>query len=286
MTQTDDDDKQARKHEAPFEDHELEEIESRAPARAPVIFETIRRMGDEELQRPTSSLLVSGLLAGVALGLSVLAEGLLRRHLPDTEWRPLVENFGYTIGFLVVILGQLQLFTENTITAVCPVLDAPRPRIFVALLRLWGLVLIANVAGASIFGVLLHITSPMQPEVWTAILDLSRHALDFGWFETMTRAIGAGWLIALLVWVMPNAANSKPVMIIIITYLIALADFSHIVAGTTEAMIVVLAGEIAPGEALVDFMLPAFIGNLLGGSVFFTFLAWAQIRVELAEQRR
>lgn len=276
---------ETRRNDDAFEEHELQEIEARAPARAPVIFETIRRKGDEEMSRPISSLAASGILAGVALGLSVLSRALLRGHLPDTEWRPLVENLGYSIGFLLVILGQLQLFTENTITAVCPVLDAPRPKIILRLARLWIVVFAANVVGAAIFGYILYITQGMQPQVWESIKEISIHALEYDWLETMTRAIGAGWLIAVLVWIMPNSEGSKPLMIIIVTYLIALAEFAHVIAGTTEATVVALATDKSAWQVGTEFILPAFIGNFLGGTVFFTFLTWAQIRAELYERR-
>ncbi|MEZ5876960.1 MAG: formate/nitrite transporter family protein [Tepidamorphaceae bacterium] len=275
--------KESRKNEKPFEEHELEKIEEEAPSRAPVIFETIRRMGDDELSRPAMALAVSGFLAGVAIGLSVFSEALLRTHLPDTPWRPLIENFGYTIGFLVVILGQMQLFTENTITAVCPVLDTPRRSTVFAMLRLWAIVFAMNLVGASLFGLILFLTAGWQPNVWPAIAELSEHALSYGWMETMLRGVGAGWIIALLVWIMPNASASKPLVIILMTYLIALADFSHVVAGTAEAAVVVLTGTESLFEALGGFILPALTGNILGGTVFFTFLAWAQIKTELEQ---
>ena len=272
-----------KKHEDSFDDVELEAIEKKAPISAPAIFETIRREGDSELSRPASALVLSGLVAGLALGFSVLSEALLRNHLPDTDWRPLIENFGYTVGFLLVILGQMQLFTENTITAVCPALDEPSRPVFLRLARLWSLVLVFNLIGAVIFGYILYVSRSYQPEVWAAVLDLSRHATGFGFTETLLRGIGAGWLIAVLVWVMPNADGAKPLMIIIITYLIALADFAHVVAGTTEAAVVVFAGQMSAWDALAGFTFPAMIGNILGGTVFFTVLTWAQIRAELVD---
>ena len=140
------------RHEGSFDARELEAIESRSQISPPAIFETIRREGLEELSRPASALILSAFVAGIALGFSVLTKALLRQHLPDESWRPLVENLGYSVGFLIVILGQLQLFTENTITAVAPAIDAPSRRLFGALLRLWALVLIFNLVGAALFG--------------------------------------------------------------------------------------------------------------------------------------
>lgn len=243
----------------------------------------MRRQGETELARPASALILSGLVAGLAIGFSVLGEGLFRTHLPDAAWRPLVESLGYSIGFLIVILGQMQLFTENTITAVCPALDSPNRIILWRLVRLWALVLVTNIIGASIFGYVLHATGGYQPEVWAAIRDLALHATEPGWTETMLRGIGAGWLIAALVWIMPNADGAKPLMIILITWLIALADFAHVVAGATEASFLVFVGDISSGEAVAGFMVPALIGNILGGTVFFTVVTWGQIKAELAD---
>lgn len=274
-----------KKHEDVLTDNEIDAIERHSPIRAVAIFEVIRRDGEQELDRPPSALALSGLIAGLALGLSVLSEALFRQYLPDAGWRPLVENLGYSVGFLIVILGQMQLFTENTITAVCPVLDTRRLRFLMRLLRLWAIVLAANLVGASLFGLILHATRGYQPETWQAVVELSDHALGFGWVETMLRGVGAGWLIAVLVWTMPNAEEAKPYIIILITYLIALADFSHVVAGTVEAAVVVLAGHVTVADAVTGFVVPSLIGNLLGGTVFFTLLAWAQIRTELLDER-
>lgn len=269
------------KHEDSLTDHEMEAIEDHTPIRAVAIFESIRREGRMALYRPTSALAMSGFVAGLALGLSVLFEGLLRSYLPPADWRPLVENFGYSIGFLIVILGQMQLFTENTIKAVCPVLDDPSPGMVMRLARLWGLVLGTNLAGAAVFGATLWLTQDYQPEVWQAMRDISLHAVDYGWGEIVLRGIGAGWLVAALVWMMPNAGDARALVIIVMTYLIALADFAHVIAGMTEASLLVLSGNLGLVAAVAGFLLPATIGNLLGGAVFFTILTWVQIRTEL-----
>lgn len=273
-----------KKYQEEIEDHELDAIEENAPITAPAIFESIRRQGESELNRPISSLMMSGLIAGLALGFSVLAEGLLRSHLPDTEWRPLVDNLGYSIGFIIVILGQMQLFTENTITAVCPALDDPGPAVLRRLGRLWSVVLIFNLLGAAAFGLVLHASGPYQPDVWDAMVDLSLEATGHGPAETLLRGVGAGWLIAVLVWMRPNSHHSELWLIMLITYLIALADFSHVVAGMTEVTLLVAAGLKPLGGSLTGYVLPALVGNVLGGTVFFTLLAWAQIRAELARE--
>jgi len=261
---------------------DLAAIEEATPISAPVVFELIRREGVEELQRPASALVMSALIAGLALGFSVLGKALFHAHLPDAPWRPLVENLGYSIGFLLVILGQMQLFTENTITAVSPCLVDPRRAVLLRLARLWGLVLVFNLIGAAAFGAALLGFERPNPPLFAALLEISHHALAPGALEILLLGVGAGWLIAALVWMLPNAEGGKAFLIVLVTWLISLAGFSHVIAGTCEAVLLVLAGEVSPARALFGFTLPALAGNILGGTVIFTSLIWAQIRIEHA----
>src|ERR671926_1029021 len=104
-------------------EQELEEVERRSSPRTEVVYEAIREEGEGELKRSSATLAWDGLAAGLSMGFSLVAEGLLRSHLPDAEWRPLVAKLGYPIGFLIIVLGRQQLFTENTLTAVLPFLQ-------------------------------------------------------------------------------------------------------------------------------------------------------------------
>lgn len=123
----------------------------RTAPRAAVIHEAIRAEGASELRRPIRALIWSGLAAGHSIGFSLVANGLLLAHLADTSWRPLVTNLGYSVGFLAVILGRQQLYTENTLTVVLPLLTLRDLPTLIQVLRLWGVVLITNVAGACLF---------------------------------------------------------------------------------------------------------------------------------------
>ena len=108
-------------------DNEVEAVAQRKAGSAKVVHEVIRLQGDEELDRPWVSLLFSAFAAGVAISASIIAEASLSMRLPDSAWRELVIGLGYPVGFVLVILGNLQLFTENTVTAVLP-LSLPIPR--------------------------------------------------------------------------------------------------------------------------------------------------------------
>jgi formate-nitrite transporter family protein len=119
---------------------EQKQVEERLAIGAHVVYETIRREGEEELRRPVAALWWSALAAGLSMGFSFIAEGLLMAHLPDAPWRPLIARAGCCVGFLIVILGQQQLFTETTLTVVLPLLLRKDLSTLLRLLRLWAVV--------------------------------------------------------------------------------------------------------------------------------------------------
>jgi formate/nitrite transporter FocA (FNT family) len=242
-----------------------------------VVYEAILREGKDELTRPWSALAWSGLAAGLSMGFSMVAEGLLTVALPDAPWRPLISKFGYSVGFLIVVLGRQQLFTENTLTPILPFL---RDRKFATLRevgRLWGVVLVANLVGAFLFGAIVSWTHIFAPDTHAAFraIGAGLHEAEFG--TTFTRAVFAGWLIALMVWLLPFAETARVTVIIILTYLIGLGGFNHIIAGSVEAFYQLVQGEVAPGAMLWGFFLPTLLGNILGGLALVTAVNHAQV---------
>ncbi len=260
---------------------DADDIEERLRLRAPIVYHIIKREGEEELARPTSSLWWSGIAAGLCISMSVVAEGLLHQHLPDAPWRPLVENLGYTVGFLIVVLGRLQLFTENTITAVLPLMtDRSRHNLYL-LIRLWTVVFIANMVGTFVFAAAAHYGGIFSPEQVESFREISRHFMMKDASEMALHGIPAGFLIAAMVWMIPSAGHAKFWVVVGMTYLIALGDLSHIVAGSTEAFLLLLNGEIGLWTTIGTFMIPTYFGNVLGGTVLFALLAYVQVKEEL-----
>ncbi|MGR3501840.1 formate/nitrite transporter family protein [Pseudaestuariivita sp.] len=263
--------------------HDIEEreaVEEAAGLSARLVFETIRREGEEELKRPIASLFWSGVAAGLLISFSVLAEAVLRASLPDTSWRHIIENFGYSLGFLLVIVGRMQLFTENTITTVVPVMMNPRGCLG-RTAQLWAVVLFANIVGAFAIASFYAFTPTLPPELKAIFADLSKHATQMGAYTSFVRGIPAGVLIAALVWMMPSADSGRVTLIILFTWLIAAGDFTHIIAGSVEMAYLLVLGELALGPAVFEFFLPVLAGNVVGGTLVFTMLTWAQIRHEV-----
>ena len=259
---------------------EARDAARRSAPSAAVVFEAIRREAVEELSRANPALFWSGLAAGLSMGFSFIAEGLLQAGLPDEPWRPLVSKLGYSVGFLIVILGRQQLFTENTLTPVIHVLRERSSGVLIDALRLWGVVLGANVLGTMVFGTGLYFTDLFSPEQVSALLSVAGHTVGDSFHTTLVSAIFAGWLIALMVWLLPAAETARVAVIIIITYLVGLGGFSHIIAGSAVTFYALAAGATSVVEALGQFFLPTLIGNIIGGVGFVAALNYAQVSPE------
>ncbi|MEO8715291.1 MAG: formate/nitrite transporter family protein [Acetobacteraceae bacterium] len=254
-----------------------------APLRPHVVHEVVREEGEVELRRSAYALAWSGFAAGGSMGFSFLALCLLRSGLPDTPWRRLVEGFGYSLGFVIVILGRQQLFTESTLTAVLPVLTSRTMRSVFATLRLWGIVLGANLFGSLLFAALILPESLFPPAMHGALLDVARASVSESFGPTLLKAILAGWLIALMVWLLPNARSARLWVIILLTYIVSIGQFSHIIAGSSEAFFAVFTGQASAAAYFFHFLIPTLLGNTIGGVTLVALLNHAPVAEELAD---
>jgi len=259
----------ASKPESPEEHHRKEErddeeAEQKSAAGAHIVYKAVLKEGEDELERSVSALAWSGLAAGLSMGFSLVSEGLLRSHLPDAPWRPLITKLGYSMGFLIVILGRQQLFTENAST-------------LLKVMRLWVVVLASNLAGAFLFAGVAGRTQAFTPQARAAFLAIGHEALAHEPGVVLLRGIFAGWLIALMVWLLPVAEVARIWVIIIVTYLVGLAGLAHIIAGSVEAMYVVINGQATWGRYVAGYMLPTLAGNILGGVALVAALNHAQV---------
>lgn len=264
---------------SPLSDREIGEADQRSSPSAKVVHEAIRLEGTEELERPPSSVAWSGLAAGLTMGTSMLGQGLLLAHLPDTPWRPLVAAFGYGAGFVFVTMGRQQLFTETTLTVMLPVLHGTHKA--GAVVRYWSIVFAANILGTLLFAAAATIPQLFQPATADAFTHLGMKAAEPGFLAILLKGIVAGWLIALMVWLMPAAASARILVIVAVTWLIGAAELSHVIAGSIEAGYAALTGAIGWSDYLAGFLLPAFIGNSIGGIVFVALLNHAQVKEEI-----
>lgn len=260
---------------------EVEEVEELSSPRTPVIYEIVRRLGEEEMVRPFASLWWSGAAAGLSISFSLLAQALLEMSLPDTPWRPLVASFGYSVGFLMAVLSRQQLFTESTITAVLPLAANLTLVNLARMARMWAIVLAANLAGTLVAALLCSWTPAVAPSVLQAMIEVSQRLLELPWPDMFFRGITSGFLIAAMVWLMPGSEGTQFHVITLITYLVALGGFTHIVAGSVETFMLLLNGHAGIGWALFDFAVPTLLGNIIGGTALFAVIAYAQVMKEI-----
>lgn len=272
---------QTPKKNGGISDSEVRDVEELSAPRTPVIYEVVRRLGEEEMERPVSSLWWSGVAAGLSISFSVLAEAILLAHLPDAPWRPLVSDLGYSVGFLMVILARQQLFTESTITVVLPVLKDLSPSMVWRMGRLWAIVLAANLAGTLIAALFCSFTPVLSHELYDGMVEVSRKLLEFDMTRMFFAGISSGFLIAAMVWMIPSAESAKFIVITLMTYLIAAGGFTHVVAGSFEAYLLVIAGEWTWWQAIGKFLLPVLAGNMVGGTALFAVLSYAQVKDEI-----
>lgn len=256
---------------------EKRQVEERLAIGANVVYETIRREGEEELLRPVSALAWSAFAAGLSMGFSFIAEGLLTSHLPDQPWRPLISRAGYCLGFLIVILGRQQLFTENTLTVVLPFLLRKDLSTLLRMLRLWAVVLVSNLLGTFLFAWCIGKTGIFDPHIQKCFTDIGAAHLGAGFGIVLVRAIFAGWLIALMVWLLPGAESARVSIIIIVTYLVGISGFNHIVAGSTTMFFLIVTKFMSWQTYLVQSFIPTLLGNVIGGVSLVAALGHAQV---------
>jgi formate/nitrite transporter FocA (FNT family) len=242
-----------------------EHIEERTAPAGEIVYEAIYREGEHELERGSRELMWSGLAAGLSMGFSLVTEGLLRNYLPDTQWRSLITKLGYSVGFLIVILGRQQLFTKNTLTVMLPLLKKKRSGLFRNVARLWVIVFFANMAGALAFALFLSKTVVFGSTMHGIFADIAAEGLHESFMTAMLTGILAGWLIALMIWLLPFAETARVSVIILLAYILGIGHFAHIVAGAVPAFYLLFIGELSVGTWFGHFLAPVLIGNIIGG---------------------
>lgn len=261
----------------------VEQLEETLPSAAAAVHEIIRREGEKEMRRDGLALLWSAFAAGLTLSTSFIAKGLLQAALPAGAAFSLVIAMGYSIGFILVVTARQQLFTENTITPILPLMTKPSFFRLRLVLRLWGIVLAGNLAGGALAAFIFVRLPVFSPEVLTQFSAIGRHMMRNTPWEMFTKGILSGWLIATMVWVLAGINYAKILMIFLITYLISAGGFTHIIVGSVEAFFLLFKGESDVASAVFRFGIPTLLGNIVGGTCIFALISHAQIRSDMAD---
>jgi formate-nitrite transporter family protein len=258
-------------------ERERREAGRHAALTAATVHEAIRLEGEDELARSSAALAWSGLAAGLSMGFSLITQGVIWPYLPDAPWRPLISRLGYSVGFIIVVLGRQQLFTENTLTPMLPLFTLGGIDRLRNVGRLWAVVLAANLLGCLAVAWLISHTSVFPPEAHQAFAAISRESTSGDFWRILVKGVFAGWLIASMVWLLPFAESARVTVIVAITYVLALGGFTHIVAGSVDAFYLWSSGAMSVGPMLFHFMVPTLIGNIIGGVSLVAAINHAQV---------
>jgi formate/nitrite transporter FocA (FNT family) len=238
------------------------------------ILEAVVNDGREELDRASLGLAFSGFAAGLNISFGMVALAVVGSLAGGLG---LAAYFAYPLGFLIVVLGRAQLFTENTVTPVTVVLAGERG--VWNMLRFWGVVFVANMVGTALFAAVLVYGRLLEGGQMEVLLEYSQKKLDYGWWATFFRAIFGGWVVALIAWLVAASQDTiaQVFFVYALSFLIPAAGLVHCVAGAAEGMTSVFAGRSPFFDFLYAFLLPTTLGNIVGGVVLVTLLNFGQV---------
>jgi len=256
-------------------------LNEHTPLSPQMIFKIIRKEGEEELQRPFTALAFSALAAGIFVSFSFLFRSIFHMYTKNSPIEPMISSIGYTAGFLIVILGRMQLFTENPITTIIPLLSCWSWKKLLSVVRLWSTVFLFNIIGTAIAAAFFASKYTLSAPVENAMYEVASNVMQLNPVENILRGIPAGILIAAIVWISPLAKHFRFAMIFFFVYFIALGDFTHVVVGSCEMAYEVLNGSADFFTYCFKFLLPTCAGNIIGGTFIFTLLIYYQVKKEL-----
>ena len=245
------------------------------------IHHNILAPAEREMQRSSWALLWSSLASGMVIGFSCLASAFAASVVSESQAH-VAAAAAYPLGFIFVIMARSELFTENTLAPVIPLLERRDRETLISLLRIWGLLLAGNLLGAAIFGVALARTPIVTGMVSTELHQLAREATAGSFGQVLYSAVFGGWLIALLAWLLASTRSTMAqiVLIWLCTAPISALQFRHSIAGSVEAFYLAALGDASWGAMLGGFTAPAVLGNAIGGVLLVALLNYGQVAAD------
>ena len=243
------------------------------------IYERVCDDTEEELKRPPSSLVYSGLFAGFTIGAAPLAFALAIVTLGDGGSEKFIASLVYPIGYIAVIIGRAQFFTENTLYPV--MVSMRKPEFLRISARLWGIVYATNLIGAFLFAMLVVLTGAFGEPTQALMVAEGVGDTSGPLTSTFWSAVVTGWLLALVAWLVEasETATGQIMVIFALTFLVGLGGFDHCIATTVEAFSALLDGPLSLGD-LTGWLAVTTLGNIAGGVLIVAAINYGQVRGE------
>lgn len=240
------------------------------------IYQQVAKNARQELERSSMALAISGFAGGISMGLTALGVSLALASLGSGAAAHFVAYTLYPLGFIAVIVGRAQLFTENTLYPVALVLVEHRH--FWHTMRLWAIVLCSNVSGAFAFALLAGVSGGLKPEYVSAMAQLGVAAAQPAAAHIFWSGVIGGWIIALVAWLVSgsHSITGSVALIWLLTFVVGLGGFAHCIATSGEILVAVLTGQL-PAVSYPMWLFPAVLGNITGGVCMVTLLEYGQV---------
>ena len=245
------------------------------------IHDNVKTAAEDELERPAGALWWSGLAAGLTIAFSFFASAYLATLATEPHHKTALSALGYPLGFILVVIARQQLFTENTLEPVIPLLEKFSGRRLGRMLRLWAIVLVANLLGALVIALVAAHTRMLHDPALLAEMDkVAHHGTTGGFVDVFYRAIFGGWLVAMMAWLVAatHMTGAQIALIWLSTAPIAALGFRHSLAGAVEAFWRATRGDAGWGAMVGDFVVPAVLGNIVGGVLLVALLNHGQVK--------
>ncbi len=240
------------------------------------IFEQVESNAHDEVRRSPHALAFSGLAGGITMGLTGLAVATAQAALAPGS-REFIPYLFYPLGFIAVIIGRAQLFTENTLYPVALILSERKH--LLDTLRLWVIVFFSNVVGAAAFAALAVKTASLRPAIADNLVKLGQEALQGSNSHIFWSGVIGGWIIALVAWMVSASTWTigQIAVIWVLTFVVGLGHFSHCIATSGEILAAVFSGH-EPLRVYLNWLFCATSGNIIGGIFIVTLLNFGQVK--------
>jgi formate/nitrite transporter FocA (FNT family) len=243
------------------------------------IYEQICEDTEEEIERPFSSLCFSGVFGGFAIGLAPLGVALGALTLGEGGANAFVAALLYPIGYVAVILGRAQFFTENTLYPV--MLSMRKTRYLRPTARLWAIVYASNLLGALLFAMFALLGGAFGDAAGAKLVEEGLSDTGGPLHVTFWSAVATGFLLALVAWLVEAAehAIARIAVIYMLTFFVGLASLDHSIATTVEGFAALLGGKLPIGD-LLPWLAVTTLGNIAGGVLIVAAINYGQVRRE------
>lgn len=253
---------------------------------APEIVDDASKIGAKRLHRPLLGDAITAFTGGMSVGFGAIAlaaaAAAVGGGLGSSSVGLLVGSLVFPVGFLILLVGKTELFTENFLLPVAAVIEH-RGNIR-QLGSLWVVTLGANLVGVLLFAFLVSRGEVLAPAAANELIALAEHKIHYNFPTAFIKALFAGWLMTTLTWLLVAAEGGlgpRIAVIWAIASLIVLGQFNHVVISAAEIfMAMMLGAPIGVTDWLTDNFVPALTGNIIGGLVFETMLQTVQARYD------